>query len=49
MTKGKITQKDLDILACLLIKDKPLYQKQISIGANVSERHLGDLHEKRGK
>lgn len=49
MAPPKITQKDMDILAYLLLSDEPAYQKQISIEANVSERHLGDLYNKEGR
>lgn len=49
MKKEKaLTQKDRDIISFFLSNgNKPAIQKQISIGAKVSVRHLGDLHDGR--
>jgi hypothetical protein len=44
------TRKDRDVVGFFLRNgNKPAYQKQIAEGAKVSERHLGDLHNKPGR
>ena len=48
--KKDLTPKDRDIIRYFLTNgNEPAIQKQISEGANVSRRHLGDLRDKQGK